>query len=245
METPIYQQVDPAIIVRPPQTRKIFSAESIAEMADSIREVGIESPILVYQELQDLVLLDGERRLRAALLLGMKLVPILIKDKPQENAGIVQRQMILNSQREDLNPIEQATGIALIMKEANCTASDAARKIGKSPSYVSKVTSLLTLSAETQEKIGAGQITVREGYRLARERETDTSITVPAGKKPRRPKLTAVLDPLRSVVVEGIDSTMDAFIETLEAALARSKTARRQKLELPTFLAALRDQAKI
>ncbi|HEY4364934.1 MAG TPA: ParB/RepB/Spo0J family partition protein [Bryobacteraceae bacterium] len=233
------QQVDPTTILRPAQVRTEFDEQAQAELRASIAAVGILQPILVRLDEGKMVVLDGERRIRAAIALDLTAVPVIVGEQGLDAVAVAQRQLIANTIREGLSPMEQAEAISAIMSAIQCTAADVARMIGKSPGTVSKLLSLLDLPPELRQQVAAGKIGLREGHELAR--------SVRSGAEPgrRRQRLTAILDAERSVAMTGVEDSMEAFVGTLDDLLTRTKAARRQGVELPTFLAMLRDQAKL
>ncbi|MBC7784174.1 MAG: ParB/RepB/Spo0J family partition protein [Burkholderiales bacterium] len=233
-------QIDPKSIIRPPQVRTQFSDGFKADLMKSIQSVGILQPVLLRREGTKLIALDGDQRIQAAIELALPAVPALIVDQPLDAAAVLQRQLIANCVRDDLAVMDQARAIQQLMNERGCTAGEAADQIGKSPATVSKLLAILSGPAEVQEKISSGEIGLKKGYQLTR-RVAPATVEKPTH---RFQKLTVVLDSLRSIVLHGIDSTLDAFISVLEELLLRAKAARKQGIELPTFLAMLRDQAK-
>lgn len=234
-------EVDPKTIARPPQARTIFEPTAMQELIRSIQSVGILHPLLVREESDQLVVVDGERRLRAALELRLLTVPVIVAGSNLDPAAILQRQLVSNCIREDLTPIEQAKAIRELMSLAKCSAGDAAKMIGKSAGHVSKLLSLLNLTAALQDKVESGEITVSAGHQLARGKQSPSE--APA-TKPSNSRLVATLDRVRSLCLIGIDPTLEAFRTALEELLNKTKAAAKQGIELDTFLSMLRDQAR-
>ncbi|HEY4311627.1 MAG TPA: ParB/RepB/Spo0J family partition protein [Pirellulales bacterium] len=239
MDTRKIQEVDPALICRPAQVRTDFDEQALAELQASIAEVGILQPILVRLEEGKITVLDGERRIRAAITLGLKAVPVIFGEEKLDSAAVKQRQLIANTIRQDLSPLEQADAIRSMMLESGCTAGEVARKIAKSPATVSKLLSLLELPPDLRQRVASGEIGLCAGHELARSMRQDF------GSSQRRQRLTAMLDAVRSVVTTGVEDTMEAYIHVLEELLSRTKAARKKGIELPTYLAMLRDQARL
>lgn len=144
----------------PDQPRTHFKKEQIEELASSIEKDGLLQPILVrpvgenkYQ------IIAGERRWQACCLVGMKTVPIRIKDADDDKA--LELALVENIQRSDLNPIEEAYGYRRMMERRNLTQSDVALAMSKGRSTVANALRLLELPEEAQqllfeEKITAG-----------------------------------------------------------------------------------------
>jgi len=134
------------------QPRTVFEQERISELADSIREHGVLSPLIVrdmgggyYQ------IIAGERRWRASREAGLSEVPTRIM--PADDQKALELAMVENLQREDLSPIEEARGYRALMEEFNMTQDDVARKVSKSRPSVANSLRLLSLPAELIELV--------------------------------------------------------------------------------------------
>jgi ParB family transcriptional regulator, chromosome partitioning protein len=139
------------------QPRTRMDEGSLYELAQSIKAQGIMQPILVrpvgpgrYE------IIAGERRSRAAKLAGLQEVPVLVKEVPDEAAAAM--ALIENIQREDLNPLEQAQGIARLVNEFKMTHEQAAAAVGRSRSAASNLLRLLNLTEAVQKMLMAGDI---------------------------------------------------------------------------------------
>jgi len=132
------------------QPRTKMDAASLAELADSIREQGIMQPILVRPvDGARFEIIAGERRWRAAQQAGLHEVPALVKSVP-DNAALA-LALVENIQREDLNPLEEAQGLARLIGEFGLTHEAAAKAVGRSRSAVSNLLRLTQLAAPVQE----------------------------------------------------------------------------------------------
>lgn len=144
----------------PLQPRGIISPESLAELVDSIREQGILEPVVVASTPAGYQIIAGERRWRAAKLLGLKTVPVVIKQSsPQQ---MLEMAIVENVQREDLNPIERAQAYKRLIDEFGLGTNEVARKVGKSAPAVSNTIRLLSLPDAIKDALVAGVIT--EGH---------------------------------------------------------------------------------
>ena len=125
----------------PDQPRKHFAPEKLAELAESIKARGLLQPIIVRRVETGYQLLAGERRFRAAQLAGLDKLPALIRttDDPLEVA------LIENLQREDLSPLEEAEGLALLIDRHGYSHREVAELLGKSRPYVSNTLALTRL----------------------------------------------------------------------------------------------------
>lgn len=118
----------------PGQARRQFDQRDIEELALSIRQVGILQPLLVRRHDGEYQIIAGERRLRAAKMAGLSVLPCIICDFNSEKAAVA--SMIENLQRKDLNPFEEAVGIRRLMLMLNLTQEEIAKKLGKAQSSV-------------------------------------------------------------------------------------------------------------
>lgn len=144
----------------PLQPRGIISPDSLTELADSIREQGILEPLVVASTPAGYQIIAGERRWRAAKLIGLKMVPVVIKQtSPQQ---MLEMAIVENVQREDLNPIERAQAYKRLIDEFGLGTNEVARKVGKSAPTVSNTIRLLSLPDAIKDALVAGVIT--EGH---------------------------------------------------------------------------------
>ncbi len=140
------------------QPRKDFAEAAIRELADSIREQGIVQPLIVRPSAQGFELIAGERRWRAAQLLGLKEVPVLVRQA--DDRTVLELALIENLQRENLNAIEEALGYAQLSQEFKLTQEEVATKVGRSRTVVANALRLLKLPAEVQAHVRDGSLSV-------------------------------------------------------------------------------------
>jgi len=138
----------------PYQPRSIFDMDRLEELAESIRHQGIIQPIVVRtcgdKEYQ---LIAGERRWRAAQMAGIEKIPAIIREVPDEIA--IAMALVENIQRENLNPIEEATALKRLVMEFQMTHQEAGDAVGRSRSAVTNLLRLLELSEEVRELVDA------------------------------------------------------------------------------------------
>ena len=152
-------RVSPQRIVPCPfQPRKEFSEEALAELANSIREQGIVQPLVVRTRGADFELIAGERRWRAAQLLGLAEVPIIVREA--DDRAVLELALIENLQREDLNPIEEALGYSQLSDQFKLKQEEVAQKVGKSRTVVANALRLLKLPAEVQSYVRDRRLSV-------------------------------------------------------------------------------------
>ena len=133
------------------QPRKKFSEESLAELADSIRQYGIIQPLIVQDKNGYYEIIAGERRWRAAKLAGLKEIPIIIRDISQQE--VMEISLIENIQRENLNPIEEALAYKRLLEEFNLKQEEVAKRVSKSRTAVTNSMRLLKLTEDVQQMV--------------------------------------------------------------------------------------------
>ena len=150
------------------QPRKQFSDEAIQTLADSIQQYGMIQPILVRPLGLNYQIVAGERRWRAARMLGMDEVPVVIRELTDEETMAV--ALIENLQREDLNPLEEANAYAQLMDMFHLTQEEVAKRVGKSRSALLGISDEKLLP-ETAAKAADGKLTVRAVEKIAADSE--------------------------------------------------------------------------
>jgi ParB family chromosome partitioning protein len=142
----------------PFQPRKEFTQEALQELADSIREQGIIQPLIVRRQRDGYELIAGERRWRAAQLLGLAEVPVLVREA--DDRAVLELALIENLQRENLNPMEEAQGYSELVEKFQLRQEDVARKVGRSRVTVANALRLLKLDEEIQVYVRDGRLSV-------------------------------------------------------------------------------------
>src|SRR5207245_8915863 len=142
----------------PFQPRKDFGPEALKELADSIREQGIVQPLVVRERNGHLELIAGERRWRAAQMLGLAEVPVIIRQA--DDRAVLELALIENLQRENLNPIEEAQGYAQLIEQFQLKQEEVALKVGKSRAVVANALRLLKLAPLLQDYLRQGRLSV-------------------------------------------------------------------------------------
>jgi ParB family chromosome partitioning protein len=138
----------------PYQPRSIFDADRLEELAESIRHQGVIQPVVVrHAGDNEYQLIAGERRWRAAQMADIDDIPAIIRDVPDEIA--IAMALVENIQRENLNPIEEASALKRLVEEFQMTHQEAGDSVGRSRSAVSNLLRLLELSEEVRELVDA------------------------------------------------------------------------------------------
>jgi len=142
----------------PLQPRKDFSAEALRELADSIREQGIVQPLIVRERGDNFELIAGERRWRAAQLLQLAEVPVIVRQA--DDRAVLELSLIENLQRENLNAIEEAHGYEQLAGQFQLSQEEIAVKVGKSRAVVANAVRLLKLPQVIQNFVREGRLSV-------------------------------------------------------------------------------------
>ena len=148
----------------PKQPRRAFSDEALQSLAESIRQYGLIQPVVVQKKGGAYELIAGERRLRAAKLCGLTKIPAVVRDcAPQASAELA---LIENLQREDLDPVEEASAYRALIQEFGLTQEQASEKVGRSRAHVSNMMRLLQLPEEIQQYLIDGVLSIGQARPL-------------------------------------------------------------------------------
>ena len=158
----------------PYQPRKTFDIESLNELARSIKEYGVVQPIIVKKSIKGYELVAGERRTKAAKIAGLKKIPAIIKDFDDQE--MMEIALVENIQREDLNPIDEATSISNIIKLRGYTQEEFANKFGKSRTYVTNILGLLKLPDEVKKLVEKRSLSMSHARVLSKIDDDDKVI---------------------------------------------------------------------
>ena len=140
------------------QPRQDFSPEALRELADSIKEQGIVQPLIVRRKDDHFELIAGERRWRAAQMVGLAEVPVIVRQA--DDRTVLELALIENLQRENLNAIEEARGYTQLIEQFGLTQEQAAAKVGKSRVVIANALRLLKLAPELQTHVREGRLSV-------------------------------------------------------------------------------------
>ncbi|MBQ7095674.1 MAG: ParB/RepB/Spo0J family partition protein [Clostridia bacterium] len=197
------------------QPRTVFREEGLQELAASIASHGILQPLIILREGEGYRLIAGERRLRAAKLAGLKKVPCILTEKPQEEAAVL--SLIENLQREDLTFFEEATAYRRLMEDFSLSQAEIARRMNKNPSTIANKLRLLKLPISAQILINQNGLTERHARALLRIEETDR-----------------LMELLEEIIAEGLN--VSEAEKRIEGALAP-----KQKRKAPRRICSLKD----
>lgn len=155
------------IIPNPNQPRKVFNQNELDALADSIRNNGIIQPLVVRKNNNDeYELISGERRLRAAVKVGLETVPCVLMSVSDNDSALF--AIIENIQRDNLNYFEEAESISRLVNDYSMTQEEISKRLGKSQSYLSNKLRLLRLSDELRSVILENSLSERHARALLR-----------------------------------------------------------------------------
>jgi|UniRef100_UPI00378361BA ParB family chromosome partitioning protein len=144
------------IVPSPLQPRKEFQPEQLTELMESIREHGIIQPLIVRRVNGKLELIAGERRYRASRELGLKELPVIVREASDKD--VLEMALIENLQREGLNPIEEAQAYSRLAKDFNMRQEDIAQRVGKNRATVANTMRLLDLPVGIREMLAGSKL---------------------------------------------------------------------------------------
>jgi ParB family chromosome partitioning protein len=153
------------IDTNPNQPRKTFDPEKLNELTASVKRHGVVQPILVKKNGARYTIVAGERRFRAARNAGLTTVPVVLTNIDED--AVMEISLVENIQRENLNPIEEAAALKLLMQQHDLTQEEVSERVGKSRPAIANALRLLTLAKSVQKLIKDGRLTAGHGKMLA------------------------------------------------------------------------------
>lgn len=220
------------------QPRSVFDPDRLEELSESIRQQGIIQPIIVRAVDKDrFEIIAGERRWRAAQLAGVGNVPAIVREVDDEI--VIAMALVENIQREDLNPLEEATALRRLVDEFQLTHQEAADAVGRSRSAVSNLLRLLELSGEVRELVddrhlemghARALLVLPEAMQAQAAREVvrrqlsvrETEALVKRLQAPTKPK-TRALDPDVARLQEALAEKLCASVRIQHSAKGKGK----------------------
>jgi len=160
-----------SITPNPFQPRKSFDDAALHDLQASIAEYGVLVPIIVRRRRDGYELIAGERRWRACAALQRETVPAIVRESDDRDS--LEVAIVENLQRENLNPVEEAAGIAQLIEEHDYTQDDVARRLGKSRSTIANALRLLTLSDALKAMLADGRLTTGHAKALLAAPESE------------------------------------------------------------------------
>ena len=222
-----------AISPNPRQPRTHFDPVALEELIASIKEIGILQPPVVRQTTPGKYeLIMGERRFRAAKAAGLKTIPVIIRQTPDNE--LLREALIENIHRSQLNALEEAAAYSQLLTDFNCTHEELAQKLGRSRPLISNTIRLMNLPTSVQQKLASGVLSagharallglsdaatieklaariVSEGLSV-RATEEIISSGAPKGQSTKKPKQTKSATPELQEIAERIGDALDTRV---------------------------------
>lgn len=226
----------------PLQPRGVITPESLVDLVDSIREHGILEPLVIAKTPAGYQIIAGERRWRAAKIVGLKTVPVVVKETSPR--GMLEMAIVENVQRVDLNPLERARAFQRLIEEFALSTSEIARRIGKSQAYVSNSLRLLTMPDAIKDGLLTGLITegharalaaigdnrlIIEAYKIVLRETASVRRAEDLARRIRKEQGTENRDKVGRIIDESIDKIRDE-IEAALMAVDNSPNATKVKV---------------
>lgn len=254
MDERIYELEIDFLQPNPLQPRGLITPDSLQELAQSIQNHGVLEPLVVAKTPAGYQIVAGERRWRAAKLIGLSRVPVIIRETSPQ--GMLEMAIVENVQRIDLNPLERAQAYRRLMDEFGLTNQEISERVSKSPSYISNTIRLLILPDALKDALMSGATT--EGHARALAALEDPHLIINAYKdvlkrnlsvrgteelvrrlrteKGIGPKKMADVDSMR-IMSEDVDKIQDDLINVLSQRTDKAQvkcqlTGKRARLEL-------------
>ncbi len=150
----------------PYQPRTYFDEDALKDLAASISEHGIFQPLIVKKAVKGYEIVAGERRFRAAGLVGLSTVPVVVRDFSDQQ--MMEIALLENLQRENLNGIEEARAYELMISKLNITQSELSKRVGKSRTHITNTLGILRLPEDVQQVVVDGQISTAHARILSK-----------------------------------------------------------------------------
>jgi ParB family chromosome partitioning protein len=229
-----------AITPNPRQPRQNFDEEALAELAASIREVGLLQPVVVRKVMPGrFELIMGERRWRACQLASLEHVPAIVRGTPDDE--LLREALMENLHREQLNPLEEAAAYQQLLDDFSATHDELARKVGRSRPHISNTIRLLQLPPPVQRRVAAGVLSAGHArallavgdpgdqehlaHRIVAEGLSVRAVEeiVALGQQQARPRRAAARQPAAPALTELADRLSDALETRVKVEVGKQK----------------------
>ena len=216
-----------AIRPNPAQPRKVFETQALLELSESIRQHGILQPLSVRRSGVGYELIAGERRLRAAQMAGLGEIPCIVMNMDDKESGMA--AMIENLQRQDLDFIEEAQGISLLMGSWAMSQEQIARILGKSQSAVANKLRILRHSQEVLDALRAAGLTERHARALLKLKEDGDKLSAIAVIARQNMSVARTESYIESLMAQKQEkprrANVGAFLNSLTQSLAKIQSS--------------------
>jgi ParB family transcriptional regulator, chromosome partitioning protein len=229
-----------AITPNPRQPRHNFDEDTLEELADSIREVGLLQPVVVRKVMPGrFELVMGERRWRASQQAGLEHVPAIVRGTPDDE--LLREALMENLHREQLNPLDEAAAYQQLLDDFSATHDELARKVGKSRPHISNTIRLLQLPPQVQLRVAAGVLSAgharallsladpgeqdRLAHRIVAEGLSVRAVEeiVALGQHQAKPRRASAKQPVAPALTELADRLSDALETRVKVEVGKQK----------------------
>ncbi len=233
------------------QPRKNFDDDALQELADSIRQYGVIQPLIVQKKDDYYEIIAGERRWRASRIAGLKKLPVIVKEYTDRE--VMEISLIENIQREDLNPIEEASAYKKLMEEYNLRQDEVAQRVSRSRAAIANSVRLLNLDQRVQDMVVNEMLTTGHARALlsitdpnlqysTAQRVFDEKMSVREVEKLVRKLLEAPKPEKKPPVSETLMTVYNSMAEAMKASLGTKvtiapKSAQKGKIEIEYYSA--------
>jgi ParB/RepB/Spo0J family partition protein len=251
-----YGLIDPD----PDQPRKEFDTPEDAALEASLKTHGQWTPLLVYKSGPRYVIVDGERRYRAAGKIGHRELQACVLDGPPKEADRLLAQLVITCQRKDFNALEKALAFSKLKAAKALNNKQLAELLSLSPSMVTQLLSLLEQEPEVQQRVASGELSLTAAYALRQEKDPQKRSELAAQAANQRLSRSAIQATTRGKAASTVvcrmtdgkisvscERTLNAtnLIALLTQTAAAVRKAAKEGLDLPTIERVLADRAKL
>lgn len=244
----------------PDQPRKEFDTPEDAALEANLKTHGQWTPLLVYKNGARFVIVDGERRYRAAGKIGLKELHACVLDGPPKEADRLLAQLVITCQRKDFNALEKAQAFSKLKAAKSLNNKQLAELLSLSPSMVTQLLSLLDQEPEVQDRVASGELSLTAAYALRQEKDpakrrelaaqaSGQGLSRAAIQEATRTKSTStvVCRMTDGKITVNSERKLDAtsLIALLTHTAAAVRKAAKDGLDLPTIERVLADRAKL
>ncbi|HTU26450.1 MAG TPA: ParB/RepB/Spo0J family partition protein [Pirellulales bacterium] len=251
-----------SIVPDPQQPRKLFASGEIAAFAEDIKKHGVHVPVIGFLDGHTFVLIDGERRLRAALIAGLADMPAIMLTERPSKAQLRVLQNSLDAHREQLTPMERSNLLAEIQRETGWSVGELVEQLSMKQSEVSKLLAYQRLAQDIQDMLQAGTIRTDQAYLISQTSDFAeqlqllksseglsrdqfrTKVKGNGQTKTKAKRATFMLPGGMNIIVSGGESTLEQAIDGLTAVLKELRRGLSQGLDIVTAQRVLKDKAK-
>lgn len=235
-----FQEINIALVsANPKQPRQIFDEDDLAELVDSIREVGLLQPIVVRPAGDSFELVMGERRLRASKSAGLETIPAIVRKTADHD--LLRDALLENLHRVQLNPLEEAAAYQQMLDDFDCSQEELAERVMRSRPHISNTLRLLKLPGTVQRRVAAGVLSAgharallglddamameRLAQRIVAEGLSVRSVEeiVAVGVQPATASITRAKRPPSAQALELSERLTDRFDTRVNVAIGRHK----------------------